>query len=157
MTETSKRLTIVKNDSNEPWYKEGLPFKCTECGACCSGAPGYIWVSEDEIAAMAEHKKMTIQAFSMRYLRRVDNRFALVELKRGPQTYDCVFLKDKKCQVYEARPLQCRTFPWWPENLSSPAAWERTATECEGINLKAPVTPLDEIQKNLLADSNSNP
>ena len=34
----------------KPWYAEGLRFKCTECGQCCTGAPGYVWVNEEEVA-----------------------------------------------------------------------------------------------------------
>ena len=30
----------------QAWYSEGLRFECTQCGACCSGEPGYVWVDE---------------------------------------------------------------------------------------------------------------
>ena len=40
---------------DDPWYRDGLAFTCTRCGACCTGAPGYVWVDADEIAALAEH------------------------------------------------------------------------------------------------------
>ncbi|MCA9080037.1 MAG: YkgJ family cysteine cluster protein, partial [Planctomycetaceae bacterium] len=38
-----------------PWYHAGLPFSCTQCGDCCTGSPGFVWVTEDDIRAIAEH------------------------------------------------------------------------------------------------------
>jgi len=47
----------LKMAKKELWYKPGLRFKCTECGACCTGAPGYVWISEKEIKAVAHHQE----------------------------------------------------------------------------------------------------
>jgi pheromone shutdown protein TraB len=48
--------------------------------------------------------------------------------------YDCVLLdEDGHCRTYEVRPNQCRTWPFWPTNLESPAAWEDAAQGCPGI------------------------
>ncbi len=131
---------------NEPWYKEGLKFKCTECGKCCTGAPGYVWVTEDEILKMADYLKISIKDFNIRYIRRVNGKLALVEMSKN---YDCIFLKDRKCSIYPVRPKQCRTFPWWPQNLSSKEAFEEAALYCEGIQKDATVVPLSTIQKQL--------
>jgi len=130
-----------------PWYKDGLRFKCTGCGQCCTGSPGHVWVTPAEIEAMAEFLKISMEEFIKKYTRRVGNR---VSLKEHSKPYDCVFLKDKKCQVYGARPTQCRTYPWWSENLKSPQHWEETASRCEGIDHPdAPLISLGEIQKHL--------
>ena len=129
-----------------PWYKDGLKFKCTECGKCCTGSPGHVWLSDDEIIAMAEHLKLSIDDFAMRYLRLVNGRIALLE---DPRTYDCIFLKDKKCQIYSLRPKQCRTFPWWQRNLKSREDWNEAASYCEGINPAAPIVPIEVITKQL--------
>lgn len=81
------------------------------------------------------------------YTRQVDGALSL---KEYPRTYECIFLRDGKCQVYGARPKQCRTFPFWPENLESEKAWEETAKRCEGVNHEhAPVIPLSVIEANL--------
>ena len=74
-------------------------------------------------------------------------RISLLESKKN---YDCVFLKDKKCQVYGARPTQCRTYPWWPHNLRSQQAWEETARTCEGINSDAPLVDMETIELSLI-------
>jgi Fe-S-cluster containining protein len=130
-----------------PWYKDGLRFKCTECGQCCTGSPGYVWVSPAEAAAIAECLKIPLEQFIEKYTHRIGNRLSL---KEHPKTYDCVFLKGKKCGIYGARPTQCRTFPWWSENLKSPDHWKETAERCEGINsADAPLISLGEIQRHL--------
>ena len=128
------------------WYHEGLRFKCTECGQCCTGSPGYIWVTLEEIEAIAAHLNISLEEFSIRYLRKVGEKWSLQEY---PKTWDCVFLKDKKCSIYSVRPIQCRTFPWWPSQLQSPEAWHQASQHCEGIHLEAPLVPYEEIQKNL--------
>jgi Fe-S-cluster containining protein len=134
-------------DLNDLWYKEGLPFKCTGCGQCCTGSPGYVWISDVEVAEMAALLQISVELFVRTYTRHVHGRLALIEHSR---TYDCVFLKERKCQVYSARPKQCRTFPWWPEHLKSRQNWEEAAKRCEGINHEdAPLVSLAEIKENL--------
>lgn len=135
--------------SSLPWYKEGLRFKCTECGKCCTGKPGYVWVTEEEIKAMASHLKMTEQAFKIKYIRRRDNRMALVEKKVGNGEFSCVFLKEKRCEIYQVRPQQCRTFPWWRENLTSEESWKIAAETCEGISETSPLVPYSVIESTL--------
>lgn len=137
---------MLKVLKEEPWYAQGLRFKCTGCGQCCTGAPGYIWVTEAEIEQIAQHLNLSILEFSQRYLRRVKDRFSLLEY---PKNFDCIFLKDKKCQIYSVRPSQCRTFPWWPNNLQSEKDWQEAARHCEGISSEAPIVPLHEIQEQL--------
>lgn len=132
-----------------PWYKDGLRFKCTECGKCCTGPSGFVWVSEEEMQAMADTLDISLELFKKKYVRHRDNRYALVERKTKGGDYDCIFLKDKKCEVYQARPQQCRTFPWWQENLKSEESWQSAAQECEGINPDAPLVPYSEIVKSL--------
>ena len=125
-----------------PWYREGLKFKCTECGGCCTGGPGVVWITENDIYEMADFLKMDVQEFADKYVRRVDGRYSL---KEKVDSYDCIFLKDKRCTIYRVRPTQCRTFPFWPENLQSRDAWERTI--CEGINDEADLVPFEEIEE----------
>lgn len=115
----------------KPWYSEGLRFSCTGCGKCCTGSPGYTWVTVDEIVAIAEYLQLSIDQFASRYLRQIDDRYSL---KENLITHDCVFLKDTKCQIYPVRPTQCKTFPWWIENLKSEEEWQQAALRCEGIN-----------------------
>jgi len=132
--------------SSKPWYHQGLRFRCSQCGQCCTGTPGYTWVSMEEIAIIANHLAMSQELFSKTYLRRVYQRYALLE---RPQNYDCIFLDNNKCSIYAVRPKQCRTYPWWPGNIESPEAWRITQQHCEGINEEAPIVSMEEIERQL--------
>jgi uncharacterized protein len=116
-------------DSDDPWYREGLAFTCTRCGACCTGAPGYVWVNAEEISRLAEFRGLSIDAFGRQFVRQVGDRLSLVERPGG----DCIFW-DKKvgCTVYEARPIQCQTWPFWPENLATREDWDHVTSLCPG-------------------------
>lgn len=126
------------------WIQEGLRFKCTECGKCCTGSPGYVWVTLDEMEKIAASLHLTLDEFTRRYVKKVDNRYSLID---NPSNYACIFLKDKRCMIYENRPKQCRTFPWWDDNLSSPESWRACQERCEGINDEAPLITLATIKK----------
>jgi hypothetical protein len=127
------------------WYGDGLRFECTGCGRCCTKSDGYVWISEEEILALAAHLGMEVNDFGRRYLRRFENRYAFVDSPGG----DCVFLRGKTCSIYEYRPTQCRAFPWWPANLKSPEAWKEAAASCEGISDVAPVVVAAVIEVSL--------
>jgi len=116
--------------SKTPWFQDGLRFQCTQCGDCCTGAPGYVWVSNAEIEALAAIMGMAVHEFEASYVRRVGSRKSLIELENG----DCIFFdaKDRKCKVYGARPRQCRTWPFWDSNIRTPAAWKKTCEICPG-------------------------
>jgi Fe-S-cluster containining protein len=114
---------------SQPWYRDGLAFECTRCGACCTGAPGFVWVNVEEIQSLADYRGESIEEFSKNYVRRVGNRYSLIEKPGG----DCIFWeKSQGCTVYPARPVQCRTWPFWPENVETNEAWERTTRICPG-------------------------
>ncbi len=119
----------MTRDEETPWFEDGLAFTCTQCGACCTGAPGYVWVDDEEIARLAEFRGESVEAFGLRFLRRVGDRISLIERPGG----DCIFWdKQAGCTVYQARPVQCRTWPFWPENIESPEAWEHVTAVCPG-------------------------
>jgi uncharacterized protein len=113
-------------EARAPWYAEGLPFTCTGCGSCCRGE-GYVWMTPPEIEAVATFLGISTDDFGRRYLRRVGSWLSLTE----KPNHDCVFWDDG-CTVYPARPTQCRTFPFWPENIATPGAWEAVVHQCPG-------------------------
>ena len=117
--------------SDLPWYANGLQFTCTGCGDCCTGAPGYVWVNEAEIQALAEAiQESDLDQFKREYVRQVGERQSLVELPNG----DCIFFdnQSRQCTVYDARPRQCSTWPFWDFNLKTPNHWRQTCAECPG-------------------------
>ena len=105
-----------------------------------------MWVNDKEVEAMATVLDITVHEFRQLYLDRVMGRYTL---KEDPKTYDCVFLQGKLCSVYQARPTQCRTFPWWPGVVESEESWKSTALSCEGINDEAPLVSREHIEAEL--------
>ena len=132
----------MPTNDKQPWYKDGLKFKCTGCGDCCSGAPGFVWVNKEEIVALAAAVDMEPDAFEAKYVREIGMRKSLKEKKN----YDCVFLdsKTRKCQVYKDRPRQCRTWPFWDSNVRTPEAWQQTCEVCPGSG-KGNLVPVEQI------------
>ena len=120
--------------AKEKWYSDGLRFKCTQCGNCCSGAPGYVWVTRKEIQQIAEYLGRDDGWLTERELRRVGFRYSLTELADG----DCIFLERRDgritCLIHPVRPTQCRNWPFWNSNLKSRAAWDQAAENCPGMN-----------------------
>jgi uncharacterized protein len=117
--------------SDQPWYQAGLRFQCTQCGDCCTGAPGYVWVNKEEIDQLAAALGCSdTDEFCSQYVRKIGVRRSLKEFPNG----DCVFFdsQSRKCQVYEARPRQCRSWPFWDSNVRTPEAWAETCQVCPG-------------------------
>ncbi len=141
------QLPVVPDSKTDaPWYAAGLEFTCQICGNCCTGGPGYVWMTDDEVAKLAKHLKLSVEATREKYCRTIGKRTSLIELRNPAGEYDCVFLVDKKipdaagvmhtrrvCGVYKVRPLQCRTWPFWDGNLESPEAWDHAAERCHGM------------------------
>ena len=126
----------------KPWWHAGLQFECSQCGDCCTGAPGYVWVNREEIVALATRLGLEVEEFEKRYVRSVGIRKSLDERANG----DCLLFdpQTRKCTAYEARPRQCRTWPFWESNLRTPQTWQRTCEVCPGSG-KGPVVPADKI------------
>lgn len=121
--------------SEGPWFANGLRFGCTQCGRCCGGAPGYVWVDDGDVIRMATELGLTPEEFERKHVRQEGGRRSLLELENG----DCEFLRldadgRKRCSIYMARPVQCRTWPFWQSNLKNPRAWERAGQTCPGID-----------------------
>ena len=143
----SDKLNLFSEQDSDPWYKDGLKFKCTGCGKCCTGAPGAVWISDEESNEIARHLNISINEFIAKYTRIINGRRSLNENKKS---FDCVFLNGKQCEIYTLRPKQCRTYPWWPKLIESKEAWNEESKWCEGINHKdATIVPFSDIIKDL--------
>jgi Fe-S-cluster containining protein len=130
---------------SEIWYQDGLRFRCTRCGNCCTGAPGYVWVNDEEVAAIALFREQTLAATLALYTRKVGAERSLRERSNG----DCVFYdREQGCTIYPVRPRQCRTWPFWQSNLDTPADWERTCKTCPGAG-HGELIPVEEITRRL--------
>jgi Fe-S-cluster containining protein len=101
--------------------KDGFDFAfdvagCNNCdGNCCIGESGYIWISSNEIIVLSKLLNLSEDELKNRYLYKVKYKYSIRERKLSKNNYACIFFDlDKKCcSIYEARPIQCRTFPFW--------------------------------------------
>ena len=130
---------------SEPWFEAGLRFTCTRCGDCCTGEPGYVWVEEEHLAAIAQHLGEPLEEVRGLYTRATTRGRTLREKGNG----DCVFYdREKGCTVYPVRPPQCRTWPFWESNVSTPERWRRTCEVCPGSG-RGELIPAEEITRRL--------
>ena len=80
---------------------------------------------------IAEKLSLSKEEFINNYLLKIRYRFTIKEIAYEGG-YGCVFfdMEKKMCRIYEVRPSQCRTFPFWEyfkENI------DEVVTECPGI------------------------
>jgi Fe-S-cluster containining protein len=117
------------------FYSQGLRFSCTRCSACCRYESGYVFLSQADIDTLVRYLKMRYIDFMELYCRWIPQggggkRLSLKE----KSNFDCVFwAAGAGCSVYEARPLQCRAFPFWPSILQSGESWKTAARDCPGM------------------------
>src|SRR4051812_18931988 len=68
------RVKLKVLPTTQPWYADGLQFSCTQCGNCCTGGPGYVWISNVEIERLAQHLNISKKDVMSRYCRRIGKR-----------------------------------------------------------------------------------
>ncbi|MCG8452462.1 MAG: YkgJ family cysteine cluster protein [Spirochaetales bacterium] len=116
-----------------PFWAEGVRFECTSCGHCCRHEPGYVFLSQNDLTRLAQGMGMKEKDFISKHCRRVDLGVAVRLSLLEKSNNDCIFW-DEGCTVYEHRPLQCRTYPFWPAIMDSQEAWDEESKECPGMN-----------------------
>ena len=140
-----------------PWWMEGVVFQCQpNCGRCCDEPGGIVYLTKDDAKRLAEHHAIEVKEWLERDCQTtLDGRFVL---DSDAETDICIYLdSEKKCMVYEARPDQCRAYPWWIENLASKRTWNRTMDECPGIGAEdAFVIEGEVILMHVMADRNAS-
>ncbi len=112
-----------------PWYAQGLRFRCTQCGACCTGEPGFVWLDDAEVDAIAEAVGESREEFLAMRTKVGSRGRTLREKVNG----DCIYYEaGKGCTIYAVRPKQCRTWPFWESNVKTPQSWQATCEICPG-------------------------
>ena len=147
----SRRPTDPESPADTPWWakpdptgttkngESGLRFECSQCGNCCTGAPGYVHYTDTEADAMAADLGIDRADFDSQFTHRSPDGPSLTEQKTE-FGYDCVFLDRETrpgkalCRVYRSRPAQCRTWPFWRDNLKSRNHWRSASRTCPGMN-----------------------
>lgn len=119
-------------NSRLSWWSNGLKFSCIGCGRCCRGEPGAIYFTEQEEALICCSLNITKEKFEKEYVTHRWGHPSIGERQNG----ECLFYDPTtaRCAIYQARPSQCRTWPFWDDILESPGEWRRASKRCPGMN-----------------------
>lgn len=146
---TSIEIKISKSLEN------GIEFSCQMCGSCCRGFDeGEIYLYQDDILRLTQSlnitKKSELEKFAKQYLKVINDsffwkepgaargktfRFKSLGFKFSGDDEHCRFLKDNSCSVHEARPFQCRCFPFWNMLVSSRKNFINYSKKCLGLKI----------------------
>lgn len=108
---------------------QGLRFECQPgCTDCCT-QQGFVYLNQADVERAAVFLGMEAAEFERRYVYRTRHKMRF----RVAKDTHCYFLEGGGCGIHPAKPLQCRTFPFWPELVASARAWKQTSKRCPGI------------------------
>ena len=126
--------------------RKGAKFKCLlaegRCdGHCCKGK-GTIYMYPEDIKALMGHFHMTLEELIETHLKveeetclhsRSTKFVPFVSIQERESDGSCKFLDEKGfCDIYPARPYQCRIFPFWRMNVRTITSWKRLKLKCPG-------------------------
>ncbi len=135
--------------------ENGIEFSCQKCGACCRGfKEGEVYLYKDDIKKLAKHLNIKgnseLREFAKKYLKVVNDsffwkepgaaraktyRYKTLGFKFTGDDEHCHFLKDNECTIHEARPFQCRCFPFWKMLVSSKKNFVDYSKKCPGLKV----------------------
>ena len=131
-------------------YENGLRFECQGSSNCCvsRGSYGFVYLSNKDIKKLSNFLKIDDKKFLKLYC---ENTNGFTHLKEISKNGNCQFLLNKKCSVYKGRPTQCRTWPFWSENMNA-KKWNKEISKfCPGIG-KGKLVSKKIINKKILED-----
>lgn len=134
----------------DEWWKDGLPFSCTQCGRCCHarGEVAHVYVNYRERQALADFLGVDLAKFNKTYTRLEESGHRNLRFVGG----HCIFLDGATCTVHDAKPVQCRTWPFWDELLESPESYRAHVLDfCPGSEVDSPVVSADSIREQMEA------
>lgn len=144
---TSARKEETTSEKSRPWWVKGIRFECQGSGQCCvsHGEYGNVYLTPLDRRRMAQVLKIPTPQFTKTYCEKIGGIF---RLKENSKNGNCQFLEKKQCTIYEGRPTQCRTWPFWPEVMEAKVWNQEVASFCPGIGKGRLYTP-EEIQAQL--------
>jgi len=114
-----------------PWYlKKKIKFECIEgCTKCCK-RPGYVYMTLEELKAIAEYLDSTVAVLKEKFIQQDDGAYYIENVDKP-----CTFLDQEKnkCSIYAVRPTQCQAYPFWGEILMKEEYWKEEGEFCKGI------------------------
>ena len=131
-------------------YSKVIKFECQGSSNCCvsRGSYGFVYVSKKDIKRLSKYTNLYIKDFIHLYCDKTDG---FIHFKEKLKNGNCQFLKNKRCDVYKARPTQCRTWPFWKENMNTKTWNNEIANFCPGVG-KGEIIEQNNINKSLELD-----
>lgn len=112
-----------------PDRENSYQFVCkTGCTKCCE-QPGFVYLTEADLKRIATFLGMSVESFETKYVYRTKSLIRL----RIPRLAQCPFLTVEGCSIHAVKPVQCSSFPFWPELLKSGKAWRETVKLCPAL------------------------
>lgn len=106
-------------------------FECQPgCTNCCT-QPGEVYLTEGDVPRMASYLDLSTDEFRRRFCVEGSDGLRLANAPDKP----CLYLREDGCSIHEVKPLQCRTFPFWPEHVRNKRSWKRLSQFCPGIGV----------------------
>ncbi|NQZ00320.1 MAG: YkgJ family cysteine cluster protein [Bdellovibrionales bacterium] len=136
------------------FFDKPFRFECQGSGKCCvsRGEYGHVYLTLQDRKDMAKAMGIPTASFTKTHCTNDDGVYRLKDNADGPE---CRFLNSKKqCDVYEGRPTQCRTWPFWPENMNAKTWTKEIATFCPGVG-KGRVVPKESVKTQILEQHES--
>ena len=117
-------------------------FECQlGCVNCCT-RPGDVFLTEEDRSRIAGHLDLTVVQFTGRYCAPEDEEGLRLS---NPGKTTCHFLGSDGCRIHAVKPLQCRTFPFWPETVSTRKAWKGLSGYCPGVGV-GQILPIEAVR-----------
>ena len=102
---------------------------------------GDVYLTEDDADRIAAHLELTPAEFRERHCVHEDEELLLVGRSKDP----CRFVTATGCSIHEVKPVQCRTFPYWPEYVVNKRSWKNLSRFCPGIGVGA-IIPVEQVR-----------
>ena len=136
---------MIKKD-----YSNGIRFHCQGSSKCCisRGSHGFVYLSRKDILKLSKYFDLSIKNFIKLYC---DKSEGFMHFKEHRKNGECQFLEKKRCSIYPSRPTQCRTWPFWNENMKAKVWNKEIQSFCPGIG-KGKLIKQSQIEKKIKAD-----
>lgn len=136
----------MDKEKRKSFYKDGIKFECQGSGKCCTtrGKYEYVYMSFKDRKRLAAYLGISAEAFIAKYAKKTDGYYHIKNTAK-----DCLFYRKSRCTVYDARPWQCRTWPFWTENMTRTVWEQEVASYCPGVG-KGRLYSAEEIEEILV-------
>jgi uncharacterized protein len=125
---------FIRNEA-PAWLRERsdpIPFACTSCGRCCK-TQGDVHMAPEDVSHASKILGIPVTEFIRTYASHTlldlasysSNDKTWIQVKDKDEA--CIFLdaETNQCSIYNARPAQCRTYPFWPNLMQTPNDWNK--------------------------------